>query len=615
VASRPTSRSSSLTGTPSSISNRVTGIEFSKQDFADRHSGYRDSSVRLESGKEVDTGAVETRDGRTLVGWDSRGRTNIFTQLYMRDRRLELEEFDIRNTTFPFNPGEVRERVFWVQPTPAKRPRNDLNSLRVVWPGPHQIVMPRWRGTRQPWEPPSDERVRMWAQIGVNLIVGGADYWSGDYTRPLQPEKIKHFIATAHRYGIKVIPYVTFTDFNFAAPGYQEHAAEWMASESIEFANETTLMCYNAEGWREYLEKQWDELLSNFDFDGLYIDHWINIRFCSNSRHGCGGYLGSFATEGYHDFAKRARRVVARHTGGKGVMLLNANMLLFSGVVPWFDIRLNGENDDPLKMSEETILTTWDGWGQGVQSMGEWGQTGNRRAMINLLTMFAISGSAVVPRDLAQWNAAKSTELAHARELWGIWRFFGLNGARRISGFDSAGLLRLEQPGSIVNGFVRDGRALVIMGVHGARGVRNETLHISAPARLDLAEGLRYDPIDLRNKRHLRKEPSSLEELHTIPVRLTTDEPLILLIKPESKGPHLAWYRGADDVAVSQRDGVIECRVKAAAGSPVELYLDPGDHQIRAATPGFERTTAGDFVVIAGAVPEGGLIRLTIQTR
>lgn len=597
------------------LSNRVTGIEFSKQDFAGRHSGYRDSAVLLESGKRVDTGAVETNDGRHLVGWDSRGRTNIFTQVYMRGRRLELEEFDIRNTTFPLNPGEVRERVFWVQATPAKRPRNDLNNLRVVWPGPHQIVMPRWRGTRQPWEPPSDEQVRLWAQVGVNLIVGGADYWSGDYTRPLQPEKIRHFIATAHRYGIQVIPYVTFTDFNFAAPGYQEHAAEWMASQSIEYASETTLMCYNAKGWREYLEKQWDELLSNFDFDGLYIDHWINIRFCSNSRHGCGGYLGSFATEGYHDFAKRARRVVARHTAGKGIMLLNANMLLFSGVVPWFDIRLNGENDDPLKMSEETILTTWDGWGQGVQSMGEWGRGGKHRSMVNLLTIFAISGGAISLRDLAQWKAGRSTDLAQARELWGIWRFFGLNGARRISGFDPEGLLRMEQPGSIVNGFARDGRLLAVMGVQGAAGVRHETLHISDPTKLGLAEGLRYDLIDLRNNQYLRKQPAGLAELRAIPVRLTADEPLILLIRPESHGPHLAWFRGADDVVVSQNGGTIECRVKAVAGAPVELYLDANGREIRAATPGFEQATAGDFVAFAGAVPEDGLIRLTVQTK
>lgn len=596
------------------LSNRLTGIEFSKQDFAGRHSGYRDSAVLLENGQNVDTGAVKTKDGRELVGWDSRGRTNVFTQLYARNGRLELEEFDIRNTTFPLNPGEVRERVFWVQATPAKRPRNDLNSLRVVWPGPHQIVMPRWRGTQRPWEPPSDEQVRLWAQIGVNLIVGGADYWSGDYSRPLQPEKISHFIATAHRYGIKVIPYVTFTDFNFAAPGYQEHAAEWMASQSIEYASETSLMCYNAKGWRDYLEKQWDELLSQFEFDGLYIDHWINIRFCSNSRHGCGGYLGSFATGGYHDFARRARRVVARHTAGKGIMLLNANMLLFSGVVPWFDIRLNGENDDPLKMSEQTILTTWDGWGQGVQSLGEWGRTGKRRAMMNLLSMFAISSGPVHPRDLEEWKEGKSVELAEARELWGIWRFFGLNGAQRISGFDPEGLVKMEQQGSIVNAFARDGRMLVIMGVHGAASVRNEVLRIPDPAKLGLAPGARYDLIDLRNNRHLRKQPAAFADLHAIPVRIGTEQSLILLIQPGIPGPHLAWFRGADGVAVSESGGAMECRVKAAAGAPVELYVDPRGRDVRAATAGFKQSAAGDFVAIAGAVPGDGIVRITVQT-
>ena len=595
------------------LSNHVTGIEFSKQDFGDRHSGYRDSSVRLENGEVVDTGAVITKDHRSLKGWDSRGRANIFTQLYSRDRKLELEEFDIRNTTFPLNPGELRQRVFWVQPTPAKHPRNDLNSLRVVWPGPHQIVMTRWRGRQQPWEPPSDEQVRLWALTGVNLIVGGADYWSGDYARPLLPEKTRRFIAAAHRYDIKVIPYVTFADFNFAAPGYQEHAADWMASQSIEFANETTLMCYNAAGWREYLEKQWDQLLSNFDFDGLYIDHWTNIRLCSNSRHGCDGYLGSFATEGYHDFAKRARRVVARHTDGKGIMLLNANMLLFSGVVPWFDIRLNGENDDPLKMRMETILATWDGWVQGVQSMGEWGHTASRGSMINLLTTFSMANWAISPHDLAQWKAAQSSELAETRELWGIWRSFKLNGAQRIPGFDSQGLLRMEQPGSVVNAFVRDGRALVIMGVHGARGGRKEALHIQVSAKLGLGEGLRYQIIDLRNSRYLRSRPSALAELRTIPVQLAADQPLILLIRPQEKGPNLVWFRGADDVTVSSKTRVLECHVKSVPGSPVELYLDPQGSELAAATPGFKRVTAGDFVVFAGTEPDDGVVRLTVS--
>ena len=59
-------------------------------------------------------------------GLGFRGQASIFTQLYMRESGLEVEEFDIRNATFPLNPGEVRRRVFWVQPTPrqasAQRP-------------------------------------------------------------------------------------------------------------------------------------------------------------------------------------------------------------------------------------------------------------------------------------------------------------------------------------------------------------------------------------------------------------------------------------------------------------------------------------------------------------
>jgi hypothetical protein len=592
------------------LANRVTGIEFSKQDFDDRWSGYRDSGVILENGKMVDTGEVETKDGRKLKASDSRGRVDIFTQLYMRERGLELEEFDIRNATYPLNPGNVRKRVFWVQPTPAKHPRNDLNSLRPVWPGPHQIVMTRWRGTQKPWAPPTDEQVKLWAQMGVNLIIGGADYWSGDYARPLEPEKTKHFIETAHKYGIKVIPYVTFTDFNFTAPGYQEHAAEWMASKGIEYANETTLMCYNAKGWRDHLEKQWDQLLADFDFDGLYIDHWINIRFCSNSRHGCGGYLGSFATDGYHDFAKRARRVVARHTNGQGIMLLNANMLLFSGMVPWFDIRLNGENDDPLKMREETIVTTWNGWGQGVQSLAMWRPQQDTRSMLNLMTTFSIPfrlGRVTMPRGIEDWKTSQSAEISLAREFWGIWRFFGVNGAQKFSSFDTGDALQMTQPGSVVNGFARDGRVLAVMGVQGGKGVRDEALRVLSPAKLGLKDGVGYRVVDLRNNRYVGNKPLQTGELAKIPVRLPNDDPQIFLIEPERKGPRLVWFRGADEVAQSDS---LEFKVKAVPGSPLELYIDTAGQEFRPATPGFEQKAAGDFTVFTGAVPENGIVRL-----
>jgi hypothetical protein len=594
------------------LANSRTGIEFSKQDFGDRWSGYRDSSVLLENGKEVDTGAVETKDGRVLVGWDSRGRTNIFTQLYRRRTGLELEEFDIRNATFPFNPGDARRRVFWVQMTPAKEPRSDWNSIRAVWPGPHQIVMTRWRGTPEPWEPPSDEQVKLWAQMGVNLIIGGANYWSGDYARPLAAEKIRHFLETAHHYGIKVIPYVTFADFNFTAPGYQQHAAEWMASAGIEYANETTLMCYSALGWREFLEKQWDALLAQFDFDGLYVDQWINIRFCNNSRHGCGGYLGSFSTEGYHDFAKRARRVVSRHTAGKGVMLMNANMLLFSGVVPWFDIRLNGENNDPLHMTEATLATSWSGWGQGVQSMATWRPAQDSRAMIDLLTTLMNAFQAEEPRSLEEWRTSDRARLALTRETWGYWRFFDLNRARKFSSLDQPGVAAMEQPGSVLNLYAREGRLLAVAGVLNGKGARQDKIHLLAPEQLGLKEGLRYRVIDLRHNRYFSSPADGLSGLAQIPVSLTGSEPLILLIEPEQKGPRVAYFTGADAVSATRLGRKLELKLLAAPGSPVELHLDTAGEAYRCETPGFARAeVAGDFAVFAGPAPAGGIVRFS----
>jgi hypothetical protein len=585
------------------LSNRTMGIEFSKQDFEGRLSGYRDSAITLDDGRSMETGDVETADGRRLSGADSRGHVDVFTQLYARTGVFELEEFDIRNTTLALNPGQMRTRVFWVQATPAKEARQDMNQVRAVWPGPHQLVMTRWRGQQKPWEPPSDEQVRQWAMMGANLIVGGTDYWSGDYTRTLEPEKVRHFIATAHRYGIKVIPYVTFTDFNFAAPGYQEHAADWMASKSIEFASETTLMCYNAAGWREFLEKQWDRLLTDFEFDGLYVDHWINIRLCSNSRHGCGGYIGSFATEGYHDFARRARRVVARHTNGKGIMLLNANMLLFSGVVPWFDIRLSGENDDPLKMSTETIFTSWDGLGQGVQGMGEWNDNQNPRAMLQLLTRFGILGWAVPEKTLDEWRTSLS------REFWDIGRFFGVNAARRFSASDPEAPIFADHTDTVANVYAGDGSILLIAGVHGGAGTRNETLHFRSLERLGLSASANYRVIDPLSRRYL----GETQRLASLDLSLTADETRVLLVQPADPGPRLVWFAGADRAAARLQGNALEVTLFTVDGSLVDLYLDLQGFKAGIETPGFEQASTGDFIRVSGYARNGQTVRLSLR--
>ncbi|HUU26564.1 MAG TPA: DUF6259 domain-containing protein [archaeon] len=602
------------------LGNPLTGIEFSKEDFGDRWSGYRDSGIQLEDGRRVDTGEVETADGRKLSAHDSRGREGIFTQIYMREQGLELEEFDIRNTAYPLNPGRERSKTFFMQLTPPKLPRDDLNSSRIVWPGPHQIRMVRWRGQTEPWSPPDDELVRQWAMIGVNLIIGGANYFSGDYSHPTYPEKIRRFLDTAHSYGMKVIPYVTFSDYNFEAPGYQEHAEDWMCSKAIEFAQQTTLMCFGAEGWRDHVERECDLLLSQFDFDGLYVDHWFITRHCNNPRHGCDGYLGRFVTEGYHDFAKRLRRVVARHTDGKGIMLLNSNNLISSTNLAWFDMRLLGENNNPLVLPGETIMSTWNGKRQGVQSVIMWRAYQDAIDMLNFCATFAFSFRLTKSwgnqRIFEDWLAADPrSELGFNRSYWEILRFFGVNKARQFSAFDSRWILGMTQPGSQVTAFARDGRLMLHLGFlisqdtpvqsGKERPSRSETLKIHKPESLGLKSGVNYRIVDLINKRYLDKRTYSLDDLKELPVTLTLGAARILLVEPVEQGPPcLVYFGGADGVETQAEQDKLTFRIDAVEGSLISLYLDTGGQAYNSRTPGIKREPAkGDFAVFSGLVP------------
>ncbi|MCE5271499.1 DUF6259 domain-containing protein [bacterium] len=608
------------------LGNPLTGIEFTKEEFSERLSGYRDSAVRLPDGKVADTGSVETTDGKVLEGWDSRGRQDIFTQIYNRPAGLELEEFDVRNTTVPLNPGETRERSFYVQLTPPKLPRAELAGARIVWPGPHQIRMAGWKGDSAAWEPPSDEQVRQWAQIGVNLIVGGANYFSGDYARPDQPEKIRHFLETAHGLGLRVIPYVTTSDWDFSAPGYQEHAADWMSSKDIEFITETSLMCFGAEGWRKHVEGQCDTLLMNFPFDGLYVDNWFITRHCTNARHGCGGYLGRYVTDGYHDFARRLRRVVARHTGGKGIMLFNTDNVSCSTSLAWFDLRLSGENNNPLRLAGETVLSTWNGKRQGVQSVAMWREGQDPLDMLNFCARYGFSFRLIGGRResdmLERWSAAASpdTPLGFNRLYWDIERFFGVGAAQCFSAFDSRDVLNVSGEGSTVTAYARDGRVLLCLGclpggaAVASRAPRGETLSLRQPETLGLDPAARYRLVDLVAAAYLEKGRTfSLTDLAALKLALTPGRTSFLLLEPASEGPRLVFFRGADGAAVEAAGDTLKVTLEAPEGAPLGLYLDPDGGTYQSLTPEVQPTAGASLAAFSGSVPAGRQVLLLLK--
>jgi hypothetical protein len=230
--------------------------------------------------------------------------------------------------------------------------------------------------------------------------------------------------------------------------------------------------------------------------------------------------------------------------------------------------------------------------------------------MINLMTTFGIPfrlSRSQAPRNLEEWTSSSSPVIALTRELWDIWRFFGVNQAEKFSSFSIGGVLEMTQPGSIVNGYARDGRVLIVTGVQGGRTTRGETVMIREPARLGIQSNVRYDVVDLRNRRYLANSLTA-EDLRSLPVELIADEPLILLIAPERKGPRLVWFRGADEVFES---AAREFRVNGVPGSPLKLYVNGAGRRILPVTHGFKHSREGGFEVFSGEVPEDRIVRLT----
>ncbi len=440
--------------------NRRTGIEFTKERFDGRMTGYRDAGATVD-GFHNDFDTAKAPDGSMVWGADSRGRRRHMTQVFLQEKSVEVEDFDVRNTTCPLNPGDKRHRYLFLQMVPAKLPRQDLNSVRVVWPGPHQIIMAGWNHDNE-WTPPSDEQIARWKALNVNLIIGGANYFDGDTPSIVHADKVRAFLKKAHAAGMKVIPYVTFSDFEFGAREYRKHAADWYSSRCIEFKNETLLMCPGADGWRDHFEKQIEWLLSNFEFDGLYIDHW-QLRVCDNPRHGCGIPPFRFVTEKYHDLAKRARRVVARHTAGKGVMLMNGGGACQSYCASMFDLGLLGENTDMRKVPERDFLSSANPERSGSHALVYPSSFGQNNSFFNFAAAAGFSFHANMDGGKDK-NSGNDHGRTLGNALWKIYNEFDLNRGRKISTFQRAGILDITGKEAQVNAYCHDGKALLVGG-------------------------------------------------------------------------------------------------------------------------------------------------------
>jgi len=174
-------------------------------------------------------------------------------------------------------------------------------------------------GTGSRWV--SDAELARMAAAGVKLLRFHNDYredgpfWHDGMYPPYDEAgmaELRRIVATAHRLGMKAVPYISVKEFHPDTPGCQENQAEWRQQPGPTFTELHTwagsgefgqLMCLES-GWLGFRKKSIDTILGDLPWDGLYFD-WCTPHPCRNPHH-LGGRVHT-DQDAFYDFMFWAR--------------------------------------------------------------------------------------------------------------------------------------------------------------------------------------------------------------------------------------------------------------------------------------------------------------------
>ena len=330
------------------------------------------------------------------------------------------EILPIRNRHTPLRAGWVREDRFVLAVTPPRRYNAAYSDLRVHWEGPHQLD--------PSYECPSEERIKTLAQRGINLLVGGANWRSGEYV-PEHEAEIRRLIETCHRYGLKIIPYVTLMDLNVETGIFPEYGAQWRIEPAATSGDKTCLMCPGAEGWRTYWKMQVDRIMDDYDFDGIYCDFRFAKLICENRAHGCGTNSARMTFPWVRDMLSYARKKI-KTKNADGILIANTNIQPMAMISALVDARLVGESRDLKKIGELEANAFYNSHRLGIHTLIRPDRTepideGLIRLWLQYMAPFPLH------RDRSE------EEIALVRRCWDVLRFFGIGKATWYPSFGS----------------------------------------------------------------------------------------------------------------------------------------------------------------------------------
>ena len=336
------------------------------------------------------------------------------------------EIFPIWNMPTPVQAGWVREDRFALAITPPRRYDAAYSDLRVHWEGPHQI--------HPSYEYPSEEKIKTLAQRGVNLFVGGANWRSGEYL-PENEAETRRVIATCHRYGLKIIPYVTLMDLNEETDVFQKHGPEWRIEPVVEYNYKTNLMCPGAEGWRAHWKKQIERIVDEYDFDGMYFDFWFAKLACRNRAHGCGTKLGRMTFPWVRDMLSFAREQI-KTKDKDGILIANTNILPMAMISGLVDVRLVGESKELECIGETEAKAFYNSYRLGINTL-MWPNRVEKADTLHPVDERLIRLWLLYMAPFPLHTHRSEEEIALVRRCWDVLRFFGIGKATWYPSFGS----------------------------------------------------------------------------------------------------------------------------------------------------------------------------------
>ena len=367
---------------------------------------------------------------------------------------------------------------------------------------------------------PSDRLLDAWARSGVELVMimegtrwlgrrddlpGGTGFWRPDtdrywrmgaytpYRDPADRRDLVRLVSSAHRLGMKVVPYTAPAEINPELPAFGRNFRQWRQQTvpgggtvyhptgNYPGAVWGALVCPDCPGVRRYYLGFVKRYLHDYDFDGIYVDLASKV-YCHNTAHGPARHGGM---DGLWDALRRAReflgpdKLLVAHNG-------DCNMM----------VALNNLADAAVTMEALNSAKDWR-WNLRVIRpyirafpacpvlmipKYQWYWTGTRAARTALadgVAKGALLGSVPFELDLyfepPKWGYRDA--YAALRDPQGLWAMFRKLKALRLEGlrFDDcySGAVRTNRRGVLGARYRNGRRQIIVLANIADRTVRN----------------------------------------------------------------------------------------------------------------------------------------------